>query len=157
MERRYFVLTFAAIPFAVATSFTPWAKEAHAEEPMVYTGQLPGIGAGGHDVVAYFVDGRPVNGTAAHTAVHEGIVYRFANAANRPRFSKSPTQYLPQYGGYCAYAVSQGATASGDPNAWAIVDGKLYFQHSRSVLSKWHKDTVGNIARADRNWPEVVQ
>ena len=68
-----------------------------------------------------------------------------------------PEKYAPQYGGYCAWAVSQGYTASSDPTAWKIVNGKLYLNYSVGVQRKWSEDIPGNIAKADSNWPNVLK
>jgi YHS domain-containing protein len=107
----------------------------------------------GYDPVAYFTEGRPVQGKAEHSAEWMGAEWRFASAANRDLFVAQPEHYAPQYGGYCAWAVSEGYTASIDPYAWRIVDGKLYLNFSKSVQKRWEQDIPGNIARADRNWP----
>ena len=71
-------------------------------------------------------------------------------------FAANPEKYAPQYGGYCAWAVSQGYTASTDPEAWKIVDGKLYLNYSKSVQLTWEQDAAGNIAAADENWLTVL-
>ena len=71
-------------------------------------------------------------------------------------FAADPEKYAPQYGGYCAWAVSQGYTASTDPEAWKIVDGKLYLNYSKSVQQTWEQDIPGNIAAGDGNWPKVL-
>ena len=86
-----------------------------------------------------------------------GCAWRFANAENRDRFAADPEAYAPQYGGYCAWAVSQGYTASTDPAAWKIVDGKLYLNYSADVQKRWQSDEAGNIAKADANWPRVLE
>jgi hypothetical protein len=84
-----------------------------------------------------------------------GAQWRFASAANRDAFSADPGKYAPQYGGYCAWAVSQGYTAEIDPDAWRVESGKLYLNYSKSVQATWAKDVPGNIAKGDRNWPEL--
>ncbi len=109
----------------------------------------------GYDPVAYFTEGRPVEGSAKFTAEWMGATWRFASAANRDSFVAAPERYAPQYGGYCAWAVSQGDTASIDPEAWRIVDGRLYLNYSKSVQGRWEKDIPGNIAKADGNWPRL--
>ena len=76
-----------------------------------------------------------------------------ASAEDRDKFAAAPEMYTPQYGGYCAYAVSQGHTAPIDPEAWTIVDGKLYLNYSKGVQKKWNQDRVGYIRKADQNWP----
>lgn len=68
-----------------------------------------------------------------------------------------PQAYAPQYGGYCAWAVSQGHTASSDPQAWRIHDGKLLLNYSKGVQKTWEQDVPGFIAAADTNWPNVLE
>jgi hypothetical protein len=84
-----------------------------------------------------------------------GATWRFASAEHRDRFAVDPERYAPQYGGYCAWAVSQGYTAKIDPAAWKIVDDKLYLNYSKDVQSQWSSDIPGNIAKADANWPGI--
>ena len=72
-------------------------------------------GLDGHDPVSYFAGGSPVKGSSAITAEFRGEQYHFSSAANRERFVADPQKYLPQYGGYCAYAVAKGSLAAGDP------------------------------------------
>jgi YHS domain-containing protein len=109
----------------------------------------------GYDVVAYFVEGRPEPGSAAFEYTHGGVRYRFASAANRDRFREAPERYLPQYGGFCAYAVSRGYTADTDPLAWKIVDGRLFLNYDRGAQRKWEEDVAGNIRKGDANWPSL--
>ena len=123
-------------------------------EPTVY--QENGIAIKGTDPVAYFRQGTPVRGSTQFTYQWGGATWRFSSAENRDLFIANPEQYAPQYGGYCAWAVSQGYTAAIDPNAWKIVDGKLYLNFNRRVQRQWERDIPGNIARADRNWPGVL-
>jgi len=112
-----------------------------------------GLALDGYDPVAYFTDGQAVRGSAAFAHVHEGTTYRFASAAHREAFAADPTRYLPQYGGFCAWAVSRGYTAPTDPLAWRIVDGRLFLNYSRSVQRTWEQDASGNIRKGDTNWP----
>ena len=109
----------------------------------------------GYDPVAYFTEGKPVKGKPLFTHDYDGATWQFASEANRDAFAADPARYAPQYGGYCAWAVSQGYTASIDPDAWKIVDGKLYLNYSRSVQRRWERDIPGHIAKADSNWPSV--
>jgi YHS domain-containing protein len=129
---------------------------ARADEAPVYTGLLSNLGASGHDVVAYFTDGRPVRGAAQFRTIHQGVEYRFASAAHLAAFRANPARYLPQYGGYCAWAVSQGYTAAGNPNNWRIVDGKLYLNYNAEIQQRWEQDIPGHISRANGNWPRVL-
>ena len=111
----------------------------------------------GYDVVAYFTQAKPVEGKRSFTHNWNDAEWRFASAANRDLFAANPEKYAPQYGGWCAWAVSQGYTASIDPEAWRIVDGKLYLNYSKSVQSQWVQDVPGNITKGDRNWPSIKQ
>ena len=114
-----------------------------------------GLAVDGYDVVAYFVEGRAVAGNAAFEHDLGGVRYRFASAANRERFVQEPQRYLPQYGGFCAYAVSKGYTADTDPLAWKVVDGRLFLNYDRSVQKIWEEDIPGRIAKGDANWPRL--
>ena len=116
-----------------------------------------GLALHGYDPGAYFEEGKPVKGQAAHSLSWMGATWRFASAPNKKAFQAGPERYAPQYGGYCAWAVSEGYTADIDPNAWRIVNGKLYLNYSKSIQGRWEKDIPGHIAKADRNWPGVLK
>ena len=148
MQRRQFL---TILPLAFAAMAHPVQA---AGKPPVFTGLIDGVGAGGYDVVAYFTASQAVPGKPDLTAVHDGVTYRFSNSANRDLFAANPAGYLPQYGGYCAYAVSKGHTAGVSPKAWKIVDGKLYLNH-RFATGKFDRDVSGAIAAADKNWPTI--
>lgn len=116
-----------------------------------------GLAIRGYDPVAYFTDGRPVEGKKQFSLEHDGTTWRFASAANRDAFMADPVKYAPQYGGFCAYAVSQGYTAKIEPDAWRIVDDKLYLNYSTSVNKRWAEDIKGYIEAGDRNWPAIAK
>lgn len=149
LTRRTFLTAAAAAPVALAT------LPAFAAEPPVFA--EGGVAIKGYDPVAYFTDAKPVEGDAAFTAEHDGATWRFASAANRDAFVAAPQRYAPQYGGYCAYAVSRGYTASISPNAWSIHEDKLYLNFNRAVRGLWSRDIPGNIAKGDANWPKVLE
>jgi hypothetical protein len=109
----------------------------------------------GYDPVAYFTEGRPVQGSDEFEYEWMGADWRFATAANRDAFAAEPEKYAPQYGGYCAYAVSQGTTADIDPEAWTIVGDRLYLNLSKDVQKLWEQDVPGYIQKADANWPKI--
>ena len=111
----------------------------------------------GYDAVAYFTEKKPVKGNDRYSVEWSGATWYFASAQNRSRFKVDPAKFAPQYGGYCAWAVANGYTASTDPNAWRIVDGKLYLNYSVGVQEKWSRDVPGNIAKANKNWPGVLK
>jgi len=110
----------------------------------------------GYDPVAYFTDGKPVKGDKQFSHEWKGATWLFSSAAHRDAFAKEPEKYAPQYGGYCAWAVSQNSTADIDPDSWKIVDGKLYLNYNKEIQDKWAKDIPGNIKKADANWPGLA-
>ena len=114
-----------------------------------------GVAIGGADPVAYFTDEAFVAGSAEFTHEWKGVTWQFSSAENRDLFASNPEQYAPQYGGYCAWAVGQNALAAIDPNAWSVVDDKLYLNASPKIQERWSKDIPGNIAMADANWPTL--
>ncbi len=137
-----------ALPFAAAQAAGP--------DP-VYTGFFSKLAIGGYDAVAYFTEGRPVEGSKAFTSAYKGAQWRFSSAANQAKFDADPTAYAPQYGGYCAYAVAQGDTVSARPELWTIHRGKLYLNYSRDVNQTWRADMEAYIEQADANWPELLE
>ncbi|MBL6959377.1 MAG: YHS domain protein [Rhodospirillales bacterium] len=133
------------------TGATAWAGSS------VNASFLGSVAIEGTDPVAYFKQGRAVKGSGDFTHKWNGATWRFASQANRDAFAAAPQQYAPQFGGYCAWAVSQGYTASIDPEAWSIVDGKLYLNYSKGVQTQWKQDIPGNIAKAEANWPGIAK
>jgi len=149
IARRSVLLGLAAAP-AVLTLTRP----AMAATAPVYAEN--GIAIDGSDAVAYFSEGKPVAGDAGLTHSWNGATWLFASAANRDAFAADPEAYAPQFGGYCAWAVAEGYTASTIPEAWRIVDGKLYLNFNRRIQRRWERDIPGNIARGNANWPSVL-
>jgi hypothetical protein len=117
---------------------------------------LFGVAVKGYDVVAYHTESKPVEGSSDFTLKWQEATWRFSTEANRDAFAKEPERYAPQFGGYCAWAVSQGYTAGIDPEAWRIVDGKLYLNYSPKVQKTWEKDVTENISNAETNWPKLL-
>jgi hypothetical protein len=117
-----------------------------------------GIAIKGYDPVAYQEDGKPAKGSNEYEFTWKDAKWRFVSAAHRDLFNADPEKYAPRYGGYCAWAVSQGYTASVDPeNAWTIFEGKLYLNYNVEVKETWQMDIPGNIKKADANWPGVLK
>ncbi|MFQ6022873.1 MAG: YHS domain-containing (seleno)protein [Acidiferrobacterales bacterium] len=127
---------------------------AYAKKPPIFATAEGAIR--GHDPVAYFTAGKPVKGDKQYSFEWSGSKWYFASADNRDRFKANPEKYAPQFGGYCAYAVSRGYTATTVPEAWTIVDDKLYLNYSLGVRQRWQRDIGGNIAKANKNWPGVL-
>ena len=111
----------------------------------------------GYDPVAYFTAKQPVKGLTDITFVWKGATWHFANKENRQLFQVSPEKYAPQYGGYCAYGWAQGYPVKIDPNAWTIVDGKLYLNYSKKVQKLWEEDKNSFIESANVNWKKANQ
>lgn len=145
------LLTAAFAAFAIFGALSGAA----AKDP-VYTGAFSNAAVDGYDPVAYFTDGAPMKGSKDFTYEYNGAEWRFASAENLEAFKADPETYAPQYGGYCAWAVSQNYTARGNPNNWSIVEGKLYLNYNDDVQETWSQDIPGFIAAADKNWPAVL-
>ena len=150
MNRRTLLALGASLPVLAMTANAGFAQSL----PKFYAED--GIAIDGTDPVAYFTEGAPVAGDPAITHDWMGATWRFASAANKDAFVVDPEAYAPQFGGYCAWAVSEGYTASTTPEAWSIVDGKLYLNYSRRIQRRWEKDIPGNISRATANWPKTL-
>ena len=131
------------------------ATAAFAVDP-VNKSRLTKVAVEGYDVVAYFTDGKAVRGDNDFEHEWMGATWRFASAAHRDAFAKDPGKYAPQYGGYCAFGVSRGYAVGIDPDAWKIVDGKLYLNYNAEVQQTWLGDVPGHIRKANENWPKVL-
>ena len=138
-----------------STSTSPAATE-QAAVPTYAVFAEDGIAIRGADPVAYFTAGEYTPGSDEFTHEWEGATWQFASAENRDLFAANPEEYAPQYGGFCAYAVSQGNTAPIEPTAWKIVEGKLYLNYNDKIQKRWSKDIPGYIAKAEQNWPGVL-
>ena len=150
ITRRALLVSAAALPLGAALSTTA----AHAAEPPVYA--TNGIAINGIDRVGYFLEERPIEGDMAHAVDWDGAKLLFASAENMEMFQSDPERFAPKYGGYCAYAVSKGYTATTDPKAWSIHNDRLYLNYSRPVRALWALDKDGHIASANANWPGVL-
>src|SRR5690242_21850637 len=124
---------------------------ASAADPINKSGS--GVAIKGYDAVAYFTDSKPVKGSPEFSHQWNGATWQFASAAHRDEFAKAPEKYAPQYGGYCAYGVSQNHTAPIDPEAWTVIEGKLYLNYSKGVKKTWSEAIPKHLEEANRNWP----
>lgn len=114
-----------------------------------------GVAIKGYDPVAYFKSAMPAKGSSQFTHQALGATWWFASVETRDLFEAEPEKFAPRFGGYCAWAVSQGYTADIDPAAWKIIDGKLYLNYSKGVQKKWEQDVQQRIEQANRNWPAL--
>jgi YHS domain-containing protein len=115
-----------------------------------------GIILDGYDAVAFFTENKPVKGSPEFSFTYQDAVYNFSTPKNLELFRANPDKYKPQFGGWCAYAVSLGHTAPVDVNTFSIVDGRLVLQHNQRAVDGWNKDVAGNLKKADKYWPAVV-
>ncbi|MCX8507571.1 MAG: hypothetical protein ORN49_01615 [Rhodobacteraceae bacterium] len=127
---------------------------AQADQPMYYAPE--GIALSGYDVVAYFTEGRPVAGSAEHAIKWRGAVWYFHSPESEMSFEMNPEAYAPQFGGYCAYAVAEGRTASVQPGAFFVRDGRLYFMHTEEMLRQKQAELTRIVTQAQGNWPHVL-
>lgn len=138
-------------PEAIQTS----GETSEAVSPLFSEG---GVAIAGADPVAYFTEEAYVPGSAEYTYDWQGATWQFSSAENRDLFAANPEQYAPEYGGFCAWAVAAKNTlVPVDPNAWSVVDGKLYLNANQKVQNNWLEDVPGFISQADENWPSLSQ
>jgi YHS domain-containing protein len=124
-------------------------------EPVDELNLQHGVAVKGYDPVAYFAEAQPVLGDPAISYQWKGATWLFSTQEHRKAFLADPAHYAPQFGGYCAFAVSQGTTADADPHQWAIVDGKLYVNNNVVAKKLWDEDRAANIVAGDTNWPLI--
>ncbi|BDD09805.1 hypothetical protein FUAX_22370 [Fulvitalea axinellae] len=119
-----------------------------------------GVMAKGYDVVAYFQN-KAVKGKSSYKFKYQGAVYKFSSSKNLEEFKQNPHKYVPQYGGWCAYAMGEdGKKVDINPSTYEILDGKLYLFYNRffnNTKEKWDKDPEGYRKKADRNWDEIIK
>jgi len=151
VNRRVSLRTLLLLPLLLLS----WISAASALEP-VFTRFFSDKAAEGYDVVSYFTEGVAVKGKRDFSYKWNGATWQFASEDNLTKFQANPEAFAPQYGGYCAWAVSQNYTASGDPEQWSVVGGKLYLNYSASVKATWLKDVPGHIESGDKNWPGLL-
>jgi YHS domain-containing protein len=110
----------------------------------------------GHDVVAYFTQGKHALGSAQHSSVYQDVTFRFASADHKTMFDSNPTRFLPQYGGYCANGIVYGIPWGGDADTWQMIDGKLYIFGGQGSKDGFLVDVPGNMKLAEKYWAEEV-
>ena len=111
----------------------------------------------GHDVVAFFTVGHAVQGSSEHMSLYHSAEYHFSSAANKQKFDADPERYKPQFGGHCSMAMSMGKLEPADVRTWSIVDGRLVVNRNAKAKAMWSKNPLGNLQKADNNWPRAVR
>ena len=162
---RRFIALFAAFLTVFALS-GPANAQFFGKKDFIY--EKDGYAIEGRDTVAYFDldatdldgDGLPnpasVKGDPAYSATYQGATWIFSSQENLDKFNAEPAKYAPAYNGYCAYAAAKGSLAKTNPDAWRIIDGKLYLNFSSSVQRRWVKDIPGHITAANANWDDLA-
>ncbi len=118
---------------------------------------IEGIAIEGYDTVAYFTEGRAVEGTSEFRHKWSDVWWHFRNAAHRDLFASDPERYAPRFAGFCAMGIADGKVVRADPQMWTIVDGKLYLKHSKKARERWREDPAANIERGEENWVALAQ
>jgi YHS domain-containing protein len=116
-----------------------------------------GVAVKGYDPVAFFSEGKPVKGSASIHSVHEGATYNFATEANKKKFDANPDKYAPQFGGYCATGSSMGMLEDIEVDKFIIHKGRLMMQRNDKAKMMFQKNSDKTLARADENWPNLVE
>lgn len=114
-----------------------------------------GVAMKGYDVVAYHIDGKPVQGSRSISAEYGGATYQFASETNRSAFLADPERFAPAYGGYCAFGVLMGEKVDSDPAQFRFVDGRLLVFFSGGTHSQWAKNPSSNLSIGDRVWTRI--
>ncbi len=109
-----------------------------------------------HDSLAFFTEGKAVKGKEEYQSKYRDAIFYFASAENQSLFAQNPARYSPQFGGWCAYAVSAGHLSPIDIKFFKIQDSRLIFQHNLKAWNLFEKDAKTNLRKADTNWPRLL-
>lgn len=140
-------LTMLLTVVTIATAFSQATRYANQN----------GVAIKGYDPVAYFAQNKAISGVDAYTFEWSGSQWKFSSQAHLDSFKVAPEKYAPQYGGYCAYGCSQNYKAPVDPEAFTILNNKLYLNYSMKVKTAWLQEATARIKAADANWPALNQ
>lgn len=125
-------------------------------EGTVNTGYFGGVAIMGYDPVAYFTEGRSRKGSEEFAYEWLGTPWHFSNAKHRDLFMSEPVKYAPQFGGYCAGEIAfDGITVNIDPDAWRIINGKLYLSYNKPTDEEWKAYAEDLLPKAEANWPKL--
>lgn len=155
-EKRFFKRLFAGMIVLLALLTTVMASGQKYNGRFLNNVDANGVIIDGYDPVAFFTDNKPVKGDPQYQYTYEEAVYHFASQEHLDLFKANPEKYKPQFGAWCAYAVSLGRTAPIDVNTFSIINGRLVIQHNQKAVNGWNKDPQGNIKLADKYWPRVT-
>lgn len=152
--KKWFLRGAIAVAVLAVAGFTYLKSIGMFSSEPVYASS--GAAINGYDPVAYFTDSKAVKGDKNISENWNGARWVFASEAHRALFHAKPEQYAPQFGGYCAYAVSHNYTAQTDPNAWTVVNDKLYLNFDQDTKKQWLAQRDQFIKQGEANWPKVL-
>lgn len=155
-KKLLFKIVFAGA-FVLLSMFTVLTVNAQKYQGKFYNNvDAHGVILNGCDPVGFFTENKPVKGNAAYAFNYEDATYYFASQQHLDLFKSNPEKYKPQFGAWCAYAVSLGRVAPIDVNTFSIVNGRLVIQHNQKAVKGWNEDVQGNLKLADKYWPKVT-
>lgn len=150
-NRRNFIAIGALAPLSL---MMPRLAKAQTASAICLVG---GLAIGGHDPVAYFTKGRPIQGRNENALMWRGAMWLFASEQSMDHFTRTPHAFAPRYGGYCALSMAEGKVIPGNPAIWEIDDGHLYLLSSLADRDIWDRNVDENIAEADDHWPSILR
>lgn len=118
----------------------------------INTGWFSNLAVKGYDVVAYHKENKAIKGSEKYSYKYQKAEWHFSSEENLNLFKENPTAYVPQYGGYCAFAVASGDAADIDPKVFSIHEGKLYLNYNPEIGKKWEANKLEFIKKADIYW-----
>lgn len=142
--KKQFLMLFVA--FLSATTFAQTEKHLNIKDK---------IAIQGFDPVAYFESNIAIEGNKEIKSEYNGAIYYFSSESNKSLFLKNPSYYEPQFGGFCAYGMSEGYEAPVKPEVFTIVDSKLYLNYNLKVKEMWSKEQTARIEKAAVNWAKI--
>jgi hypothetical protein len=145
------ILAVAGLALSVASPFS-----VAATTEMIVVDRHTGLAIGGYDPVAFFTDGKPMEGSADFEFRYGGAIWRFSNIGNRDAFAERPDIYMPRFGGYDPTIVARGVATPGNPNVWLIAEQRLFLFYDHAHLEKFVADFSHLLAEAERKWPTVT-
>lgn len=149
------ISTFAIASSLAMCATSPALAEDEYNVTTGFTLDGAGLGVHGADTVVLSTLNAVAPGDASIAVVHDGVAYYFASQLSAERFKADPDRYLPQYGGFCAYAVALGKKLDGDPRYADIVDGKLYLFVNAAVYARYLADKENTLRTAEQKWPQI--
>lgn len=146
-----------AASYLVATIVILLAAVAHAEPTIRVNKDADRVAIAGYDPVAYFTEERPVEGSPELEYEWQDALWRFSDPEHLTMFAKDPERYAPRYGGFCTGGMALGVRWVVDPEAWAIVEDRLYLNFRKGGRDEFVADPDSYIRKADANWERLGQ